>query len=186
MVELIRPIAEETVILPELIADNVVHELGVYLYRTHGTELQDHEKLVTVLADRAEHLYRVRPDIRKKFRRNNTYGRDWLYTFMRHWLAAELKDSRIPARFANGEPLWNHKLTDILALGLSEVAAEPTRDLPTIGRMRHLRAHRAFRLEDDLWHYFRYVDAEKARQADLDFDRPMMPETLKPSARTAE
>lgn len=101
----IKPISEETVLLPEVIADNVAHELGVYLYKKYGTELQDTERLVTVLADRAEQVYQTRPDLRKKIRKSATYGRSWLYSFMRHWLAAELKDSRIPASFANGEPL---------------------------------------------------------------------------------
>lgn len=103
--KLIRPISEETVILPDVIADSIVREVERYLYNLDKTELQDREKYVNVLTDTAERLYRVRPDIRVKFRRNNTYGRDWLYTFMRHWLAAELKDSRIPTSFANGEPL---------------------------------------------------------------------------------
>lgn len=69
----------------------------------------------------------------------------------------------------------NHNLADILALGLSELPVEPTNDLPGPAYMRRLRAHGAFRLTDGLWHYFRYLDADKALQADLDFDRPMMP-----------
>lgn len=88
-----------------MIADSVVREAERYLYNLDKTELADREAYVSKLTDRAEHLYRVRPDIRAKFRKNNTYGRDWLYTFMRHWLAGELKDSRIPASFANGSPL---------------------------------------------------------------------------------
>ena len=101
----IKSIAEETVILPDVIAESVCREVSLYLYRNHGTVLADHAKHAETLINRAERIYRARPDIRKKFRRNNTYGRDWLYTFMRHWLAGELKDSRVPASFANGQPI---------------------------------------------------------------------------------
>jgi hypothetical protein len=67
-----------------------------------------------------------------------------------------------------------HQLLNVLALGLAEIDAEPTSDLPGPGRMRSLRAHRAFRLPDGLWHYFRHSDVEKARQADAEFSLGML------------
>ncbi len=100
-----QSIAEETVILPDLVASSVVQEAARYLYTNHGTELLGCDSLATKLADKAEAIYKARPDIRARFLKNATYGRDWLYCFMRHWLAAELKDSRLPASFANGLPI---------------------------------------------------------------------------------
>lgn len=98
-------ISEDTCILPDVIADAVVREVSAYLQTKYNVELANTEYLTMKLADYAEHIYQVRPDFRARFRCNATYGRDWLYCFMRHWLAAELKDSRIPASFANGAKL---------------------------------------------------------------------------------
>ena len=103
----IRRIDEETAILPNVIAESVVAELDLYLLCTHKRGLIDHPRYAQILIDRAERIYKARPDLRSRFRKNNTFGRDWLYCFMRHWLTAELKDfsQYIPASFANGEPL---------------------------------------------------------------------------------
>lgn len=71
----------------------------------------------------------------------------------------------------------NHNLADVLALGLLEVpcgARVRPEDLPGPSAMRRTRAHRAFRLTDGLWHYFRHTDAQKARQADEDFNKGML------------
>ena len=103
----IQSISEETAILPNVIAESVVAELDSYLLHTHKRGLIEHPRYAQILADRAERIYKIRPDLRARFRRNNTFGRNWLYCFMRHWLAAELKEfsQYIPVSFANGEPL---------------------------------------------------------------------------------
>jgi len=102
-------IAEDTPILPFVIADNVVRELGAYLYREHAIELDAPEALVKKLTSRAKAFYQANERWRKKVRRNPTFGRDWLYTYMRHWLASEKRDllyaGKIPWTFANGEAL---------------------------------------------------------------------------------
>ena len=59
--------------------------------------------------DKAERQYQVNKRWGKKVRRNPTWGRDWLYCFMRHWLTGKfiplLRSGEIPASFANGAPL---------------------------------------------------------------------------------
>lgn len=98
-------IADETVILPEVIADAVVGELARHFHFKLGVDLPNTDVLAAKLADKAERHYAANPKFRAKVKKNNTFGRDWHYTFMRHWLAAELKDSRVPYSFANGEAL---------------------------------------------------------------------------------
>lgn len=67
-----------------------------------------------------------------------------------------------------------HTLQSILALGLSEVATNPTVDLPGPSLMRRVQAHRAYRLADGLWHYFRFTDVLQASKEDADFNKPML------------
>jgi len=108
-----RTLESETVILPGVIADNVVHEVCLYLYANYARDVSEtvQETWTQALEDRANRLYAANEKWRAKVKRNNTYGRDYLYTFMRHWLAGEVRDtsqnlySLLPASFANGEPL---------------------------------------------------------------------------------
>lgn len=102
-------ISNETIILPEAIAESVVGELARHLHFNHNTELQDTAQLVSKLVDKAEAYYIADSKFRSKVKRDNTYGRDWLYTFMRHWLSSELlpllRGGKIPVSFSNGQAI---------------------------------------------------------------------------------
>lgn len=106
---MMKSIADCTAILPHVIADSVINELDVYLTRRGDSLPQDRLVLADKLAARAEAHWQANEGHRKKVLRNNTFGRDWLYTFMRHWLAAELLPlyhaGKIPQSFANGEAI---------------------------------------------------------------------------------
>jgi hypothetical protein len=102
-------ISDSTVLLPYIVANCVIGELERYLHPEK--EFEDHEKLADYLADRAEHVYQKNTNFRKRLqcKRNNS-GREHLYMFMRHWLAAEMYKrpgmlDRIPRSFANGLPI---------------------------------------------------------------------------------
>jgi hypothetical protein len=100
--------ADDTILMPELIAESVVQELGYYLHHIHNIEL-DRKPLIAKLTEKAEKHYAANAEFRRKIKRNVTWGRDWHYVFMRHWLAAELlplyQDRKIPQQFANGESI---------------------------------------------------------------------------------
>lgn len=62
------------------------------------------------LAHRARRVYAHSESFRRLIRANGDRGRDWLHVFLRHWLAALLREespalaARLPAAFANGLP----------------------------------------------------------------------------------
>ncbi|HLP03762.1 MAG TPA: hypothetical protein VK163_17165 [Opitutaceae bacterium] len=62
------------------------------------------------LAHRARRVYGHSDSFRRKLRARGDSGREWLHVFLRHWLAALLRDesptlfARLPAAFANGSP----------------------------------------------------------------------------------
>ena len=91
----------ETAILPWVIADNVVREVEIHV----SGPLADREELIDKLSDQADAHYNADAKFRARVKRNNTWGRDWHYCFMRHWLCGLRPDLRLPASFANGEPL---------------------------------------------------------------------------------
>lgn len=99
-----RRIADSTPILPLVIADCVVGEVENYLRR----DLPEREAFVTQLAETADQLYKHSPRWHRRIKGN--LGRDYLYSFMRHWLSAMLKDfwppfSHVPQTFWSGEQL---------------------------------------------------------------------------------
>lgn len=97
--------------MPSVIAQSVVSELARHLYPSWTPTDADTDAVEAHLETRANRIYNARPDLRRKFKRNPTYGRDWLYTFMRHWLTGYAKDhwpavyQTIPQTFANGQAL---------------------------------------------------------------------------------
>jgi hypothetical protein len=106
-----KTIDEETVILPVVVAEAVIHELAFYLHG-RGIALDVNDTLADKLADRAEHCYAVNPAFRKRIRSQadqGRAGRDWLYAFMRHWLSAEFPHGseihrNLPYNFCIGRP----------------------------------------------------------------------------------
>ncbi len=63
------------------------------------------------LVTKADTVYQHNERFRRMMRASGTAGRDWLWVFMRHWLAARLYKhrpdlyARLPASYAKGEPL---------------------------------------------------------------------------------
>jgi hypothetical protein len=109
-------IEKDTPIQPWAVAESVVGEVNKYLHqRSMGEEasriLHDEDRLVSYLTAFAQGLYQRNEDVRRKIRRKGNGGRDFLYTFMRHWLSAELARSHpkvfkiLPNEFKVGHPL---------------------------------------------------------------------------------
>lgn len=91
-------------LIPEVVAQTILQEVVV------ATEYQvaDQPRLIEYLCERARRSAEANESTRRKLR--GAQGREWLYSFMRHWLAAELDRTqpavfrRLHARFAMGEP----------------------------------------------------------------------------------
>jgi hypothetical protein len=98
-------IQQLTPIVPAAVAREVWSEAVVWL----GEELP--RGWVVRLVAKAETVFSRHPGFRRRLRLEGNAGRDWLWAFMRHWLAAliwkhrrELYD-RLPASYSVGEPL---------------------------------------------------------------------------------
>ena len=90
-------IEEDTPIVPEIAAGAIVDE-AARLAPDHADELLSRRaELVAALAARANATYKANPNsvwsrrIRSGGNRGSNRGKDTLYAFMRHWLAADLK-----------------------------------------------------------------------------------------------
>lgn len=98
-------IEHDTPIVAHAVASGVWEEAGVWL----GEELPRAWRVR--LVERAEALYASNARVRRKLRGPGDAGRDWLWTFMRHWLAALIwrqrpdLHRRLPASFNVGHPL---------------------------------------------------------------------------------
>jgi hypothetical protein len=96
----VNRIEDDTVLIPLVVAETVVEEVYVFTgRRLSGNVAND-------LANKANAIYNVNTKFRKRIRRHN--GREVLFSFMRHWLAACLKRQApkmfalLPASFLNG------------------------------------------------------------------------------------
>jgi len=95
----------ETPVVPRAIAERVCEEAGVWLQEP----LPD--RWAEDLVARAETVYANNARIRRKIRGGGTIGRDYLWMFMRHWLAARIQDhdprlfTRLPASYCVGVAL---------------------------------------------------------------------------------
>ena len=100
MARKIKSIEEATALLPWLIAETVAREACVHC----GDETP--MGYAGTLQARAEAVYMANAAFRRKLRAAT--GRDYTYMFMRHWLAALLKENhpdlfaKLPPAFALG------------------------------------------------------------------------------------
>jgi hypothetical protein len=100
----VRRIEAETPVLPHVIAACVVDEAAAHL----GEPLP--ASWVRELAARADTLFTHNRRVRRRLKGAGNQGRDWLWAFMRHWLAGRLHDQRpdclakLPPDFAAGHP----------------------------------------------------------------------------------
>lgn len=95
-------IERDTPILPQVIARSVCEEVTVWL----GSPLPT--QWVSELGGRADTIYAHNERFRRRIRGDGNRGRDYLRMFMRHWLAALLKQrrpdlfARLPASYCVG------------------------------------------------------------------------------------
>ena len=81
-------IEDDTPIVPHAIASAVWEEAGAWL----GEELP--REWLARLIERAEAVYASNARVRRRLRGNGNGGRDWLWAFTRHWLAALIWQQR--------------------------------------------------------------------------------------------
>lgn len=98
-------IERDTLLMPWVIADSVLGEASRFL----NAELP--EEWADWLDQRAERCYARREHFRRLIRQKENAGRDYLYLFFRHWLAAKIKRERrglyrkLPRDFGLGKRL---------------------------------------------------------------------------------
>lgn len=98
-------IEHDTPLVPHAIASAVWEEAGAWL----GEELP--REWLARLTERAEAVYASNARVRRRLRGPGNGGRDWLWTFTRHWLAALIwhhrpdLHARLPDSFNVGHPL---------------------------------------------------------------------------------
>jgi hypothetical protein len=98
-------IERETPLVPQVIAEGVWDEACEWL----GTRLP--VSWIRHLTNRAEVLYLRNPRFRCRLQEPGDRGRDWLWAFNRHWLAALIHQKRpnlfqrLPGSFSNGTAL---------------------------------------------------------------------------------
>jgi hypothetical protein len=100
-----RRIQNDTPIVPRAVADAVWREASVYL----KAELP--QAWVRRITIRANLVYQRNARFRALLRKNGDAGRDWLWAFTRHWLAALLRKhqpalhAQLPESYNVGEEL---------------------------------------------------------------------------------
>jgi hypothetical protein len=101
-----RPQLEATTLLaPIAIARQVLEEASLFL----GEPLPG--RYAAGLAHRARRIFAHSERYRRRISAAGEAGRDWLYVFMRHWLAGRLYAerpelfARLPQSYCDGEPL---------------------------------------------------------------------------------
>lgn len=100
-----RRIQNDTPIVPRAVAEAVWQEANVYL----RTELP--RPWARRLAVRAQLVYQRNAQFRELLRRDGDAGRDWLWAFTRHWLAALIAKqlpelhARLPGDYHTGREL---------------------------------------------------------------------------------
>ena len=98
-------IVHDTPLVPGAVACGVWEEATAWL----GEELP--REWLSRLTERAEAVYTSNARIRRRLRGPGNGGRDWLWAFTRHWLAALIWKhrrplySRLPASYSVGQPL---------------------------------------------------------------------------------
>lgn len=98
-------IESDTPIVPRLIMEAVCEEAAVWL----GQPLP--RRWARELTARANTIYARNPSFRRKVKASGDLGRDYLWTFARHWLAGLIHEHRprvymrLPDSFKTGQPL---------------------------------------------------------------------------------
>lgn len=105
-------IEDETMVMPDVVADDVLHEVVVYLEKHDKEDLVqalDKKALTKFLEGHANRSYKANPRFARSLR--GLGGPATLRNFMRNWLLGELKKKQpkianeLPASFGAGEGL---------------------------------------------------------------------------------
>ncbi len=100
-----RRIETETPVLPHIIATCVVEEVSAWLREPLPAEW------ARELSAKADTVYTHNARFRRRIKGDGDQGRDWLWAFSRHWLAALLHErrpdlhARLPHDYAVGHEL---------------------------------------------------------------------------------
>ncbi len=102
-------IADDTCIIPEMVADGVVQEVATALEDVRGEVSSDVDAfldgagpqrgLATALARRADETYAANAEFARTLNGKGDKGRDALYAYMRHWASAHVKETFGAAAF---------------------------------------------------------------------------------------
>lgn len=95
-----RTIEDDTPILPDVVAESVVEKVEAKYGITLGRAAADR------LVARQARLYASNASWRKKMNARGNKGRDTLYAFMLHWLAADMKTRHPSVSRAVAEAAW--------------------------------------------------------------------------------
>ncbi len=99
------PIEKRTTLIPWAVAEAVCEEVSVWLDEPLP------RAWIPALAKRADAIFEHCPQFRRLILGKGTAGRNWLWVFMRHWLAGILwrhrpeLSARLPNSYASGHPL---------------------------------------------------------------------------------
>jgi hypothetical protein len=102
----------ETPLRPRAVAEAVWEEASIWL------EQPLPRRWLRELIAEANTIYAHNPRFRRKLRSNGSTGRDWLWVFTRHWLAALIHErrphlhARLPVSYNTGHPLPPKSATD--------------------------------------------------------------------------
>ena len=112
-----RWIERDTPIVPGAVAQAVWQEASAWL------DVELPREWIRRLAVRADVIFFNNPRFRQKIRGQGDSGRDWLWMFVRHWLAAMIRKrspqlyARLPASYSAGGDLPDHGHASPIASG---------------------------------------------------------------------
>lgn len=115
----------DTLLWPGAIAESVCHEVSRFL----GEPLPD--RYVIWLEAKAQRCYAAHRHFHKRLKSRGNLGRDWLYVYMRHWLASLLKLERpdlyycLPENFGNGRRLLPGTHSRVRRNGFTDLLPAP-------------------------------------------------------------
>lgn len=117
----------DTPLVPRAVAEAVREEAEVWL----GEPLPRRWRVELIA--RANTVYARNPRFRARLRRGADAGRDWLWAFMRHWLAALIQrhrphlHARLPQSYNVGHPLPLKQLAPSRQVRAARRAPSPSR-----------------------------------------------------------
>jgi hypothetical protein len=131
----------DTALRPRAVAQAVWEEASLWL----GQPLP--RRWLRELIAEANTVYAHNTRFRRKLRADGDSGREWLWLFARHWLAALIHErrshlhQRLPASFNRGEPLGDKRTLPSFAYVAPTIAPRPERAVQQHDESWALAAH---------------------------------------------